>query len=119
MTAIAPVFIRKRYEMKYYANIRDIVFQALVEYNTIVHVHKKMNFFDNFEIFLHHYNKLRAHLRAFSSSIRALKAKREATLARESQFRASDDEMEWRASNLDNDDEADSVDEEDEKISIK
>ena len=81
-----------------------------------MHVYKKMEFFENFKIFLHHYNKLRAHLCVFSSNIRALKAKREATLARESQFQVSDDDMHWRASSPNNSDEADSVDEEDEKI---
>ena len=96
------------------ANIRDSAFRALAEYNTIAHVHKKMEFFGSFEAFLDYYVKLRARIRASSSSIRALRAERGAALARESQSRASDDEMDWRASSPENSDEANSVDEEEE-----
>ena len=72
MSAIAPAFTRERYEMKESANIRDLAFRKLAEYNTKAHVHKKMEFFQNFEIFLDYYVKLRVHLRAYSLSIRAL-----------------------------------------------
>ena len=109
MSAIAPAFIREQYEIKDSANIHDIAFRALAEYNTIAHVHKKMEFFWNFEAFLDHYVKLRARLRVSSSSIRAFRAERGATLARESQSLAGDDEMDWRASSLENSDEVDSV----------
>lgn len=36
--------IREQYEMKDSADIRDIYFRALAEYNTIAQVHKKMKF---------------------------------------------------------------------------
>ena len=115
MSAIAPAFTRERYEMKESANIRDLAFHKLAEYNAIAHVHKKMEFFQNFETFLDHYVKLRARLRVSSSSIRALQAEQGAALARDSQSRTSDDEMDWRAPSPENSDEADSVDEDDEE----
>ena len=52
-----------------------------------------MEFFGNFEAFLEHYVKLRARLRATSSSIRALKAERAAALAREMQSRANNNDI--------------------------
>ena len=58
--------------------------------------------------------KLRARFRASSLSIRALNAERAAALARETQSRASDDNIDWRAPSPENSDEADSVDEEEE-----
>ena len=52
-----------------FANIRDSAFRTLAEYNTIAHVHKKMDFFGTFEAFLDYYVKLRARIRVSSSSI--------------------------------------------------
>ena len=115
ISAIAPAFTRERYQMEDSKNIRDLAFRALAEYNTIAHVHKKMKFFGNFEAFHEYYVKLRARFCASSSSIRALRAERGAALARESQPRASDDEMDWRAPSPENSNEADSVDYEDEE----
>jgi hypothetical protein len=115
MSTLAPAFSRERYELRESANIRELAFRELAEYNTVAHVHKKMEFFGNFEAFLEHYVKLRARLRASSSSIRALKAERAAALARETQSRASDDDIEWRAPSPENSDEANSVDDEEEE----
>ena len=94
-------------------NIRDIAFRKFTEYNTIAHVHKKMEFFQNFETFLDYYVKLKVRIRASSSSIRALKAERGEALAWDSQSRASDDDIDWKAPNLKNSNEVDSVDEDD------
>ena len=77
-----------------------------------------MEFFWNFEAFLEHYIKLRSRLRASFSSIRALKAERAAALARETQSRASDDDIEWRASSPENSDEVDSVDDEEKEEEV-
>ena len=59
MSGIAPAFARERCEMEDSANIRDSAFRALAEYNTIAHVHKKMEFFGSFEAFLDYYVKLK------------------------------------------------------------
>ena len=68
MSGIAPAFSRERCEMGDSANIRDFAFRALAEYNTIAYVHKKMEFFGTFEVFLDYYVKLKARLRAFKPS---------------------------------------------------
>jgi hypothetical protein len=77
-----------------------------------------MEFFGNFETFLEHYVKLRVRLRASFSSIRALKAERAAALARETQSRASNDDIEWKAPSPKNSDEANSVDDEEEEEEV-
>ena len=118
MSALAPTFSHERYALRKSATIRDLVFCELAEYSNIVHIYKKMEFFGNFETFREHYMKLRARLQASPSSIRAIKAERAATLARETQSRANDDNIDWRAPSPENSDEVESVDEEEENEEV-
>ena len=53
MSGLAPAFTRQWYEMEESVNIRDLAFRKLAEYNTIVHVYKEMEFFQNFETHTH------------------------------------------------------------------
>ena len=85
MSAFAPAFTREWYEIEKFVIIHDLTFRKLAEYNSIVHIHKKMEFFENFKAFLDHYVKLKVRLRTFFSSIRTFKAERRAALAQESQ----------------------------------